>query len=55
MPWLELSLSIDVAQRPAMEATLEALGAQALTLLDADAETCQERAIFQLDAGQTPL
>ncbi|NII12312.1 50S ribosomal protein L11 methyltransferase [Oleiagrimonas sp. C23AA] len=55
MPWLELSLTVTAAQQPAVESALEALGAQAITLADADAETPDERAIFEPGVGETPL
>lgn len=55
MPWLELSLTVDAAQQPLVEDTLEALGALSVTLADADAETPDERAIFEPGVGETPL
>lgn len=55
MPWLELSLTLPAAQQPAAEAALEELGAQAITLADADAETADEQAIFEPGVGETPL
>jgi ribosomal protein L11 methyltransferase len=53
--WLELSLTINTEQQPRAEAVLEELGALSVTLLDADAETPDERAIFEPGVGETPL
>ena len=55
MPWLELSLTVHAHQQPAAEAALEDLGALAITLQDADAETPDEQAIFEPGVGETPL
>jgi ribosomal protein L11 methyltransferase len=55
MPWLELSLTLPAHQQPAAEAALEDLGALAITLQDADAETPDEQAIFEPGVGETPL
>lgn len=55
MPWLELQLTIDAAQQPSAEAALEELGALSVTLLDADADTADEAAIFEPGVGETPL
>jgi ribosomal protein L11 methyltransferase len=55
MPWLELSLTLHADRQPAAEAALEDLGAQAITLQDADAETADEQAIFEPGVGETPL
>lgn len=55
MPFLELTLTIDAARQPTVEAALEDLGAQAVTLQDADAETPDERAIFEPGVGETPM
>jgi ribosomal protein L11 methyltransferase len=55
MPWIELSLTLPAAHQPACEETLEALGALSVTLQDADAETPDERAIFEPGVEQTPL
>ena len=55
MAFLELSLTLLAAQQPRAEAALEELGALAVTLLDADAETPDERAIFEPGVGETPL
>ena len=55
MSWLELQLTVGATQQPRAEATLESLGALSITLLDADAETPDERAIFEPGVGETPL
>lgn len=55
MPWLELSLTVDAGRQPAVEQALQDLGALALTLRDADAETPDEQAIFEPGVGETPL
>jgi ribosomal protein L11 methyltransferase len=55
MPWLELQLTVDVASQPRAEAALEDMGALSVTLLDADADTPDEAAIFEPGVGETPL
>jgi ribosomal protein L11 methyltransferase len=55
MDWLELSLTIPATQQASVEAALEDLGALAITLADADADTPDERAIFEPGVGETPL
>src|SRR5690348_7481783 len=55
MAFLELSLTLAAGQQPRAEAALEELGALSVTLLDADAETPDERAIFEPGVGETPL
>lgn len=55
MPWLELQLTIDAADQPRAEAALEELGALSVTLMDADADTPDEVAIFEPGVGETPL
>ena len=55
MPWLELQLTIDAAQQPRAETALEDLGALSVTLMDADADTPDEAAIFEPGVGETPL
>ena len=55
MSWLELSLTIRAAQQASIEAALEDLGAHSITLRDADADTPDERAIFEPGVGQTPV
>jgi ribosomal protein L11 methyltransferase len=55
MPWLELSLTIRSAQQSTVESALQDLGALSITLQDADADTPDERAIFEPGVGETPL
>ncbi|HET9836478.1 MAG TPA: 50S ribosomal protein L11 methyltransferase [Rhodanobacteraceae bacterium] len=55
MPFLELSLTLTAEQQPRAEAVLEELDTLSVTLLDADAETPDERAIFEPGVGETPL
>lgn len=55
MPWLELSLTLRADQQSSVEAALEDLGALAITLQDGDADTPDERAIFEPGVGETPL
>src|SRR5690242_7456947 len=55
MAFLELSLTLSAEQQARAEAALEELGALSVTLLDADAETPDERAIFEPGVGETPL
>jgi len=55
LPFLELSLTVSGEQQSRVEAALEALGALSVTLLDADAQTPDERAIFEPGVGETPL
>ncbi len=55
MHWLELSLTSPAAQQASVEAALEDLGALSITLADADADTPDERAIFEPGVGETPL
>ncbi|MBN8737003.1 MAG: 50S ribosomal protein L11 methyltransferase [Xanthomonadales bacterium] len=55
MPWLELQLTTDAAAQPRAEAVLEELGALSVTLMDADADTPDEAAIFEPGVGETPL
>ena len=55
MPFLELSLGLRAEQQPRAEAALEACGALSVTLLDADAEGPDERAILEPGVGETPL
>ncbi|MGN6789104.1 MAG: 50S ribosomal protein L11 methyltransferase [Rhodanobacteraceae bacterium] len=55
MPWLELQLTLDAADQPHAEAALEELGALSVTLMDADADTSDEAAIFEPGVGETPL
>jgi ribosomal protein L11 methyltransferase len=55
MPHLELTLTCREAEQPRYEAALADLGALSITLLDADAETPDERAILEPGVGETPL
>lgn len=55
MAWLELALAVPTARREAVETVLEELGALAITLRDADADSPDERAIFEPRVGETPL
>jgi len=55
MSWLELSLTVQAEHQQRVEAALEDLGALSITLQDADAETSDERAIFEPGVGETPL
>jgi len=55
MPWLELQLTTDAASQPQAESVLEELGALSVTLMDADADTPDEAAIFEPGVGETPL
>ncbi len=55
MSWLELSLTVRAEQQASIEAALQDLGALSITLRDADADTPDERAIFEPGVGETPL
>jgi ribosomal protein L11 methyltransferase len=55
MPWLELQLTIDADSQPRAEAALEECGALSVTLMDANADTPDEAAIFEPGVGETPL
>lgn len=55
MPFLELSVRCRLNEQPRYEHALEDVGALAVTLLDADASTPDERAILEPGVGQTPL
>ena len=55
MPWLELSLRSTEAEQPPYERAQEEVGALSVTLLDADADTPNERAILEPGVGQTPI
>ena len=55
MPWLELSVRCTARQQPRVEAALQDLGAVAVTLLDAEADTPNERAVLEPGVGETPL
>jgi ribosomal protein L11 methyltransferase len=55
MPFLELSLVVRTTQQPGAEEALDDLGALAITLRDAQAETPDEQAIFEPGVGELPL
>jgi len=55
MPFLELSFTLRAAQQAQVESALEDLGALSITLRDADADTPDERAIFEPGVGETPV
>jgi ribosomal protein L11 methyltransferase len=55
MPFLELTVRCTDATQPRYETALEDVGALAVTLLDAEADTSNERAILEPGVGETPL
>jgi ribosomal protein L11 methyltransferase len=55
MSWLELSLTVNAAQQARIESALDDLGALSITLRDANADTADERAIFEPGVGELPL
>ncbi|MEO7917053.1 MAG: 50S ribosomal protein L11 methyltransferase [Dokdonella sp.] len=55
MSWLELTLTLRAQDQARVESALEEVGALSMTLRDADAETPDERAIFEPGVGETPL
>jgi len=55
MPFLELTVRCREAEQPRYEHALEDVGALAVTMLDADADTANEHAILEPGVGQTPL
>ncbi|HSR64782.1 MAG TPA: 50S ribosomal protein L11 methyltransferase [Xanthomonadaceae bacterium] len=55
MPFLELTLRCREHEQPRYETALEDVGALAVTLLDADADTSNEHAILEPGVGETPL
>lgn len=55
MPHLELSLQCSEAEQPRYARALEDVGALAVTMLDADADTGNEHAILEPGVGETPL
>ena len=55
MPFLELTLPCHESEQPRYERALEDVGALAVTLLDAQADTDNEHAILEPGVGQTPL
>ncbi|APO96278.1 50S ribosomal protein L11 methyltransferase [Xanthomonas vesicatoria] len=55
MPFLELTLPCSDTTQPRFQTALEEVGALAVTLLDADADTSNERAILEPGVGEMPL
>ncbi len=55
MPFLELTLPCSEAQQPRYERALDDVGALAVTMLDAQADTDDEQAILEPGVGETPL
>jgi Ribosomal protein L11 methylase len=55
MPYLELTLRCSETTQPRYENALEDVGALAVTMLDAEADTSNERAILEPGVGETPL
>jgi len=55
MPHLQLSIRCSERDLPRYEQALEDAGALALTLVDAEADSANERAILEPGVGQTPL
>lgn len=55
MPFLELTLACREPEQPRYERALEDVGALAVTMLDAEADTANERAILEPGVGETPL
>ncbi len=55
MPFLELTVRCRESDQPRYEDALEDVGALAVTLLDADVDTADERAILEPGVGETPL
>jgi ribosomal protein L11 methyltransferase len=55
MPWLELSLTIRQSDQERAELALEETGALAVTLLDAEVDTPNERAILEPGVGEMPV
>ena len=55
MSWLEITLTVPAREQDRVESALEDVGALSITLRDADAETPDERAIFEPGVGETPL
>lgn len=55
MPFLELTLHCRQSEQPRYESALEDVGALAVTLLDAQADTSDEHAILEPGVGEAPL
>ena len=55
MPFLELTVPCRQSEQPRYEHALDDVGALAVTMLDANADTDNEHAILEPGVGQTPL
>jgi ribosomal protein L11 methyltransferase len=55
MPFLELTVACRESDQPRYERAMEDVGAVAVTLLDAAADTSNEHAILEPGVGETPL
>ena len=55
MPFLELSIAVRQSEQERVELALEETGALAVTLLDAEVDTPNERAILEPGVGEMPL
>lgn len=55
MPFLELTIRCRASEQPRREHALEDVGALAVTMLDAAADTDDEHAILEPGVGETPL
>lgn len=55
MPFLELTLSCSEVTLPRFQNALDDVGAMAVTMLDADADTSNERALLKPGVGEMPL
>lgn len=55
MPFLELSIAIHAGDHERVELALEEAGALSVTLLDAEVDTPNERAILEPGVGETPV
>jgi ribosomal protein L11 methyltransferase len=55
MPFMELTLRCRQSEQPRYETALEDVGALAVTLLDAEADTANEHAILEPGVGETPM
>ena len=55
MPFLEITLRCTEATQPRYENALDDVGALAVTMLDAEADTSNEQAILEPGVGETPL
>ena len=55
MPFLELTLHCRESEQPRYENALDDVGALAVTMLDANADSSNETAILEPGVGETPL